>query len=306
MKNRQQGVALITAVLIVALVTTIAVAMASRQQLDIRRSANVFDGDQTWLVVLGGEDYARNVLVEDGKNSSDDTLDENWAQPVQFPFEQMMLSGQVEDMQGRFNLNNLLDGSGNVDPLALLRFERLLRLFDLDTAIAQAVVDWLDKDIDSKPNGGAEDDYYMQLQPGYRAANRLMVSASELRLVNGVTAEAYEKLAPYIVALPGSTEININTASAAVLATMADNLTLADGESLLAARDKSGFGTIAAFTQQDVIKVAAIGDVGLSLKSDYFLLNAMAEFDNSRSQQFSLLWRQNGIVKVIMRGQGAY
>jgi general secretion pathway protein K len=305
MKNRQQGVALITAVLIVALVTTIAVAMASRQQLDIRRSANVFDGDQTWLVVLGGEDYARNVLVEDGKNSSDDTLDENWAQPVQFPFEQMMLSGQVEDMQGRFNLNNLVDADGK-PTVDVQRFERLLKLFDLDTAIAQAVIDWLDKDIDSKPNGGAEDDYYMQLQPGYRAANRLMVSASELRLVNGVTAEAYEKLAPYIVALPGSTAININTASAAVLATVADNLTLADGESLLAARDKSGFGTIAAFTQQPALQTSNLDNNGLSVNSDYFLLNAMAEFDNSRSQQFSLLWRHNGIVKVIMRGQGAY
>ncbi len=305
MKNRQQGVALITAVLIVALVTTIAVAMASRQQLDIRRSANVFDGDQTWLVVLGGEDYARNVLVEDGKNSSDDSLDENWAQPVQFPFEQMMLSGQVEDMQGRFNLNNLVDADGK-PTVDVQRFERLLKLFDLDTAIAQAVVDWLDKDIDSKPNGGAEDDYYMQLQPGYRAANRLMVSASELRLVNGVTAEAYEKLAPYIVALPKPTPININTASAAVLAIVADNMTLADGESLLAARDKTGFGSIAAFAQKDA-KVAGISDVGLSLNSDYFLLNAIAEFDNSRSQQFSLLWRKgDGTVKVIMRGQGAY
>ncbi len=306
MKGRQQGVALITAVLIVALVTTIAVAMASHQQLDIRRSANLFDGDQAWLAVLGGEDYARNVLVEDRKNGDTDALDENWAQPVQFPFENMALSGQVEDMQGRFNLNNLLAADGKVNDFEVRRLERLLKLLDLDAAIAQAVIDWLDKDIDPQPNGGAEDDFYMQLQPGYRAANRLMVSASELRLVNGVTAEAYEKLAPYIVALPKPTPININTASAAVLAIVADNMTLADGESLLAARDKTGFGSIAAFAQKDA-KVAGISDVGLSLNSDYFLLNAIAEFDNSRSQQFSLLWRKgDGTVKVIMRGQGAY
>ncbi|MDZ4261574.1 MAG: type II secretion system protein GspK, partial [Pseudomonadota bacterium] len=74
----------------------------------------------------------------------------------------------------------------------------------------------------------------------------------------------------------------------------------------LAARDKSGFGTMAAFTQQPVLQTSNLDNNGLSMKSDYFLLNAMAEFDNSRSQQFSLLWRENGIVKVIMRGQGAY
>ena len=228
MRERQQGVALITAVLIVALVTTIAVAMASRQQLDIRRSANVFDTDQAWLAVMGGEDYARNVLIEDSKNSGNsDALDENWAQPVQFPFEDMVLSGVMEDMQGRFNINNLLDSSGVPVPLELARFRNLLRLLDLDPSIADATLDWLDKDVDVKANG-AEDGYYMQQQPGYRTANHLMASTSELRLVRGMTADAYEKLAPFITVLPETTPININTASATVLAILGNNLTLAD------------------------------------------------------------------------------
>ena len=308
MREQQQGVALITAVLIVALVTTIAVAMASRQQLDIRRSANVFDTDQAWLAVMGGEDYARNVLVEDSKNSgSTDALDENWAQPVQFPFEEMVLSGVVEDMQGRFNINSLIDSSGNPVLKQQLRFQRLLTLLALDPAIAQAVLDWLDKDINANLNGGAEDGDYMQQTPGYRAANRLMASASELRLVSGVTAEVYEKLAPFVTALPKPTSININTASATVLAMLGDNLTLADGESLLSARDDSGFESVAKFAQQPVFSGSSIDDIAsLDIKSDYFLLNAMTEFDHSRSQQFSLLERQNGVVKVIMRGQGAY
>lgn len=308
MRTKQRGVALITAVLIVALVTTIAVAMASRQQLDIRRSANAFDSDQAWLAVLGGEDYARNVLAVDGKESPQvDNLEEDWAQPVQFPFEDMVLSGVVEDMQGRFNLNSLLDSNKAPDPGELARFERLLKLFDLDAAIAQALLDWLDADINNL-NGGAEDDYYMQLQPGYRAANRLMASASELRLVRGVTAEAYQKLAPFVVALPTPTKININTAPAAVLAIVADNLTIADGEAMVSARDKKGYGSVREFLDnQPQLKAANIGEEGLSVTSEYFLLNAMAEFDNSRSQQFSLLWRQGGgAVKVIMRGQGAY
>jgi general secretion pathway protein K len=307
MRSSQQGVALITAVLIVALVTTIAVAMASRQQLDIRRSANIFDSDQAWLAALGGEDYARNVLAADGKNSSVDNLEEDWAQPVQFPFEGMVLSGVMEDMQGRFNLNNLIDSNGAVIPLEQQRFERLLTLLDLDQAIAQGVLDWLDSDINPRMGGGAEDDFYMEQQPGYRAANRLMASASELRLVSGVTAEAYKKLAPFVVALPKRAAININTAPAEVLAMVANNLTVADGETLVTDRGKKGYGTVQEFLDHPLLKPANINDDGLSVKSDYFLLNAMAEFDSARSQLFSLLERQQGgEVKVVMRGRGAY
>lgn len=308
MRDKQQGVALITAVLIVALVTTIAVAMASRQQLDIRRSANIFDSDQARLAVLGGEDYGRNVLAQDGKDTQVDNLAENWAEPVQFPFENMVLGGVMEDMQGRFNLNNLLDANNAPDPKELRRFERLLRLLDLDPAIAQGVIDWIDADIEPRmESGGAEDDHYMQLVPGYRSANRRMVSASELRLVSGVTAEAYMKLAPFVTALPRLTKININTAPAAILAMLADNLTLADGETMVSARDKKGYGLVREFLDnQPLLKASNIGEDGLSVTSDYFLLNAMAQFDNARSQQYSLLERQGGVVKVIMRGQGAY
>jgi len=243
----------------------------------------------------------------DGKESQVDNLDEDWAQPVQFPFEGIVLSGLVEDMQGRFNLNNLLNDDGSVNSQELQRFERLLRLFELDPVIAQAVLDWLDSDIDPRMSGGAEDDFYMQLVPGYRAANRLMASASELRLVNGVTADAYKKLAPFVVALPKRTAININTAPAEILAVLADNLTVADGETLVTERDKKGYGTVRDFLNQSLLKNRNISEDGLSVKSDYFLLNAMAEFDSARSQLFSLLARQQGGgVKVMMRGRGAY
>lgn len=301
MKRRQQGVALITAVLIVALVTTIAVAMASRQQLDIRRSANVFDSDQAWLAVLGGEDYARNVLSVDKKNSTTDALGEDWAQPVQFPFENMTLSGVMEDAQGRFNINNLLEnGASSADDLK--RFRHLLTLLGLDPAVAQAALDWIDDDI----NGSAEDDYYMQQVPGYRAANRLMASASELRLVRGMTADGYKQIAPFVVALPTRTSININTAPAQVLAMIDDTLTVADGEAMAEARDKKGYGTVQEFLATQLLQPRNVSAAGLGVASDYFLINAMAEFDNSRSQQFSLLKREGAVVTVFMRGQGAY
>ncbi len=129
-QQQQQGVALITAVLIVALVTITAVAMASRQQFDVRRSGNIFNSDQAWLAALGGEDYARNVLAVD-KDFDVDHLEETWAEPVVFPFEGMTLSGQIVDMQGRFNLNNLVE-NGEVNQKDLARFKNLLKVLDLE------------------------------------------------------------------------------------------------------------------------------------------------------------------------------
>ncbi len=311
--RHQQGVALITAVLIVALVTAVAVTMASKQQFDIRRTANIFNNDIAYQFALGAEDYARNVLESD--TSSTDHLGEDWAQEVAVPVEGAMLTGAVQDLQGRINLNSLLDGSTKVNAVMLKRFERLLRLLDLDEQIAQAVVDWIDGGIEPELDGGAEDDYYMLQTPPYRAANRLMVSVSELLLVKGVDHEAYQLLFPHVSALPNTDSgININTSSAEVLASLADNLTVADGEALIEARPDEGFDNIANFETADFNGQSLLNDHSttykkdfLGFKSSFFLVDAMAEFDQSTAQLHSLVERtKNDGVKVLMRSRGAY
>ena len=311
--KKQQGVALITAVLIVALVTAAAVAMASKQQFDIRRTANIFNNDIAYQFALGAEDYARNVLewdvTKDG--STTDHLDENWAQEVAVPVEGAMLTGSVQDMQGRINLNSLLDANDAPNAVMVKRFENLLQLLGLNQEIAQAVLDWIDVDINQRFNGGAEDDYYMLQTPPYRAANRLMVSASELLLLNGVDDEAYQLLLPHVSVLPDiNTKINVNTATAEVLASLADTLTVADGEALIEARPDDGFVNIADFIGQSVLTNHPIPQKeqdSLDIKSDYFLADAMAEFDESTAQVHSLLKRySDGRVQVVMRSRGAY
>jgi general secretion pathway protein K len=187
-----------------------------------------------------------------------------------------------------------------------------LHLLEIDTSVAQTVVDWLDKDIDPRPNGGAEDDYYMLQKPPYRAANRLMASASELRLVMGMDAvdsedvAVYDKLAPYVVALPTRTIININTALPPVLAMLANSLTIEDGESLMEARGEEGFEKVEDFIDQALLKDSDISEDGLDVKTDYFLLSSVAEFDNARSQLYSILLRSEQGVKVVMRSRGVY
>jgi len=309
--RKQQGVALITAVLIVALVTAAAVSMASKQQFDIRRTANIFNNDIAYQFALGAEDYARNVLewdiTKDG--STTDHLGENWAQDVAVPVEGAMLIGLVQDQQGRINLNALVKADGAANELMVKRLEHLLQLLGLEQGIARAVLDWIDAGITPEFAGGAEDDYYMLQTPPYRAANRLMVSVSELLLVKGVDHEAYRLLLPHVSALPNNnSKINVNTASAEVLASLADTLTVADGEALIEARPDTGFAKIDDFTNElEQLGEHKYDPAILDVKSDYFLIDAMAEFDESTAQLYSLVHRNDtGGVRVVMRSRGAY
>ena len=322
MRRRQQGVALITAVLIVALVTAAAVAMASKQQFDIRRTANIFNNDAAYQFALGAEDYARNVLEWDiTKGNPDvDHLGEDWAQVVSVPVEGAMLTGSLQDLQGRFNLNTLVDPDGQKPNHPMVeRFKNLLRSLDLDEGIADAVVDWIDED-NTNPTGfgGAEDDYYMLQNPPYRAANGMMVSTSELLLIKGVDYEKYQALAPYVTALPShETKINVNTAPPLVLSAIEIKLTPQDGEALVQTRtDKDdAFGSIDDFLGQSEItnlnlqpdEIEKLKTKVLDVKSEYFLLTAMAEFDQSTAHLSSLLKRDpNGAVHVLMRSRGAF
>ena len=310
---KQQGVALITAVLIVALVTAAAVAMASRQQLDIRRSANIFNNDIAYQFALGAEDYARNVLEWDitKAGSTTDHLGEDWAQEVAVPVEGAMLTGVVHDLQGRINLNALLKDDGTRNTEMVKRFERLLRLLGLNQEIAEAVMDWVDDEgIDPTGLGGAEDDYYMLQTPPYRTPHGKMASSSELLLVKGVDYEGYQKLAPFVTALPvRDTKINVNTASAEVLASLAENLAVTDGEALIEARPEDGFDKISSFTDElnRLSNHQGYLEDFLDVQSSYFLVDAMAEFDESIAQLHSLVHRNDtGGVRVVMRSRGAY
>src|SRR5262249_43961563 len=147
-----------------------------------------------------------------------DSLDEPWAKPiVALPIERALVAGAIADEQGKYNLNNLLNGTQkSAADVEILR--RLLASVGLDPDLAHAVLDWIDPDGDISGNGGAEDAYYLSLPKPYRAANQPMAQVEELYRVRGFDAAAVGKLKPYVTALPGRTPLNVNTASALVIA----------------------------------------------------------------------------------------
>lgn len=234
----QRGVALITALLVIALVTAAAVAMASRQQLDIRRTANILQRDQAYVYAEGAETMARVVLMKD--DPATDHKEEDWGQSgVSIPFEGGVLTGTLEDLQARFNLNNVAKGGVMYAP-DVARLTRLLTILKGKSTgedvwknaepgdLANAVADWIDSDSNVTSPGGAEDSDYLQSERPYRAGNAPMASSSELLLVRGFTPAIYREVAPYVTVLPERTLINVNTGKLEVLRTLDENITCVD------------------------------------------------------------------------------
>lgn len=295
----QRGVALITALLVVALASIAAVEMASRQHLDIRRAQNLYQHDQAYVDALATESWAKDLLASDLMGGPKDTYKDNWANLENPPeFQGAKIALNIDDLQSRFNVNSLLATNGKVDAVAVERFERLLinaaestgQRMTLSDAkrISNSVLDWIDKDVNPR-YPGAEDDYYLRLDHPYRTANRPMASVSELRLVQGVTPKLYRALKPALCALPYPTPININTANPQVIQAVL-NVSANQAKALAAARlDKfpDGFDSVAQMLQlananlQGDKKIPA---QGLSVNSSFFLLTTRVEL--GRAQVF--------------------
>ncbi len=287
---RQLGVALITAVLIVAIVSTVAAYLGLGQQVRLRQAQNLFDRAQADAVSAAVYQWAAVMLDEDTKTEKvkRDDLTETWAQALPpLPVEGGTVQGRIADAQGRFNLNNLVRGS-SPSAIDIGVFQRLLFTLGLDPNLSEPLVDWIDPDSQTRPSG-AEDAEYLALDPPYRAANRPLASIDELRLVRGFSAEAVKKLRPYVIALPAATPININTAPAPVLSAMFANLPLAAAEQLVAARNSSPWSSVNDLTA--LARQALAGRVETAVQSSYFIVVAETRYGRLERRSEALIFR---------------
>lgn len=302
--KNQAGIALIMVLLVVALVSIIATGITAKQNLSTRRTQNLLYSEQGYMYLLGAEDWAKNILGQDFKDNKTDSFNDNWATNLPpIPVEGGTIQGKIEDLQGRFNINSLLKAA-NPDQVSIKVFRNLLILNDIDNKLSDAVVDWLDADLDSTVPDGAEDGDYLNNATPSRAANRLMVSASELIIVKGFDNEKYSKLSPYIVALPEATTININTASAMQVSMLSNQVSLSEAEDIIKNRDKSGFKSVDEFMSLDSVKGKNISKDLVSVSSQYYLLKARSVIGNLKSELYSIMHRDNqGKIKVLLRSQ---
>jgi general secretion pathway protein K len=277
---------------VVAIAAVLAVELAWETALDLRRTEGLIARDQAMQFAFGAEALAGKILREDAERDSTNAIDwlgEDWAQPTAFNLDQGSMTGGIADLQGRFNLNNLVRRDGTRDEIVLRQFERLLAALDLDPAIADAVADWIDPDTNAG-FAGAEDGVYTNLDPPYRAANFWLTSISELRAVRGIEALAYARLAPHVAALPiggKATVINVNTATPAVLQSLGDDVSPANVEQWVTDREREPFENLEVF---DLYIDPALRPY-LAVGSDYFSLQGSVSIGSTRLGMYSLLER---------------
>ena len=297
LKNR--GVALITAMLITALASLVAANLAWDNALDVRRTMVLLNSEQAMQVALGAESWVVGILHQDLQDSETDHLGEIWALDIPgFPIEGGDVTGVIQDLQGRFNVNNLIDDNGRVEEDSLERFRRLLNALDLDPRFAGIAADWMDSNVEASFPDGAEDAIYTGILPPYRSANQSLTSASEFAALEGMDRQSFNVLRPHITALPGRTNVNVNTATAAVLQSLDENMSDADVEGLIAERESAGFGDI-----QTAFQSLVTPDVlnTLEEKTSYFQLKVVVRIDTVRVTLYSVLQRspQGGVTPIL-------
>jgi general secretion pathway protein K len=272
--ERQHGVALIYAMLMLAVCTGLVFPRLAQQSVSIAQTANLVDAAQAAAFANGLDEWAGAVLAEDWRVTSVDHGGEVWSSTIVVPAEQATLSGQLEDLRGRFNLNALIDKTGQENVLHVERFRRLLVILELPASLADAVLDWLDWDDVPRLPDGIESAHYTQLSPAYRSANQAFVSVSELRLVAGVTQVIYDTLKPHICVLDNSATINVNTATEEVLMALATGLDRAAAKTFVNGRKDKPVRGLADLAQWHFFSVPELESQGLSGVSDWFALNA--------------------------------
>lgn len=278
-RSDERGIALLLTLLVLTLLVALILEFDVEARREYRDAAAFRDNFKATVLARAAVQAARGVLQQDfikDKQTGEffDAPTDIWAFPISnYAIGDGVLSAQIEDERGKFNLNDLAAGG---DPIAkktkVLRFKRLFELVQVNPDLVDAIVDWVDQD-EVPEAAGAESPYYQTLRPSYRAANAPLQTLLELRLIKGVTPEIIEKLSKLVTVYPqeGESRVNVNTAGLLVLQALDPRITQGVASDIIQARP---FKTI-----QDLDRVSSFEAVGKELriqnlydiKSDLFL-----------------------------------
>lgn len=306
--KRQQGVAIITALLIVTIATTISITISTRLQLDVRRTSNLISQEQAYFYLLAAEEWSQRILQQDKKDSSSDSLDENWAIALPpLPVDGGTIQGTLTDLHACININSLIQ-EGKINQSTQNRLAQLFKTLGITNNLTQAIADWIDTDLETSNPNGAEDGYYLNLEHPYHTANTPLLSISELRLIKGFEDhKVYQQVAPHLCAFIANTAgmaINVNTASAEVLQSLSENMTKNLVDDIIERRASEPFNDIKEFTSFAKLKTIIKDTENLSTSSDYFLLRTQAKIGHANNVMYSIIYREpSGTTTIISRSQ---
>jgi general secretion pathway protein K len=319
----QKGVALITVMLIVALIAVLATQMTARLQLQMQRTTNIGSNQQAYWYAMGAEAFAKSVLKQSFEDNDEVTsLEQVWAQGEStFPVDFGEITGEITDLHSCFNLNALRtddgnNGQGTAKSTARKAFEELLIALNIEgvgsfeaESMADALTDWLDSDDSISSAGGAEDNDYAAREFPYLAANNYLASIGELRVVEHFNVTVINKLKDYVCVLPDTNlnQVNINTIAQDKPELLVAMLGISqnDATQALSSREDDGFKRVEDFFALQELSKAKISEdqrAQFTVKSEYFKLKTNTSFNNSYFAMSSIMKVENkNNISVISR-----
>jgi general secretion pathway protein K len=308
--HQQSGAALLAAMLTVALVATFAAGALWQQWKSIEVEGAERQRTQARWLLTGALDWARVILREDARagdaSAPVDHLAEPWAVPLQearlssflaaLPdgignaveddklAQQVLLSGQVNDLQGRLNVTNLLNGE-QLDPRSTLAFERLFDALGIPNAQLSLLTQGL---LSAQKQSGNS-----PLMP--QRLNQLSWF--------GISPQALQTLSPYITVLPARTLVNLNTASVQVLYASVPGLSLSDAQRLVQQRERQHWDSVEAFQKALGRTLSLEGTHSVSTR--YFEVVGRLRMPQTVLQDRSLVQRDGQDLRVIWRESGS-
>mgnify|MGYP000173184297 CR=1 FL=1 len=314
MPDKQQGVALMMVLFVFALVTILASGMISRQSLFIQKASNTLIQSQAYEYAIGAEQVARQMLFvdweEDKKEKSfTDDLEEVWgAGAAGFPIDYGVIEAQIDDLQGKLNLNSLVNTDSSKDPAVIERFKNLLLVLEIEGLTVEKLIDWIDDNDETEGVDGAEEGDYLVKEKPYRTGNQAFVSTSELMLIDGMTEEIFKKLLPHVSALPvGVKAVNVNTCSKEIIRSLPKGkiLTDAEGQSIIDHRKENIFEEYNDFKALPEFSGLELKGE-FSVNTEFFKVSSKVTLADRVSRLVSILYRDsdNGNLTLMERNQG--
>lgn len=318
----ERGAALLTVLLLVAVMSIIAAAALERLTLATRLAANSGALDQARAYAIAAETISLS-RIGDLKDRSEarTTLLGGWhGRTSRLPIPGGIATARVTDGGNCFNLNSVVAGDNpenlSVRPVAVTQFTALMELLGIDSrqasSVATALSDWIDSD-SAPQQGGAEDEYYAQYARPYRTANRMMTDASELRAVAGVTPQIYAAIRPWICALPVTdlSPINVNTLApeqAPLFAMLIPGrLKIEQARQMLAQRPTGGYGSTVRFwelpEQEGIIPDGEVREQ-VRLTTRFFHVDIMVELGDAEVTEQALIDTKDKPYRLVLRQWG--
>lgn len=265
---KQRGMAIISALLIAAVVAVLAGAMLTRQTVFTRSlEAEQLRTQGQWLL-QGGLERSRQMLWDARQKDVLTRLDQPWARAQSGVFE-----GRIDDEQGKFNLRNLVNRQ-QVDTEQLQSFERLCRLISVDPAVSRRISQRVIASYESP------------------AKYPMLRSLDDLSGIEGLDSVVLQRMQAYISVLPGITWVNGNTASAEVLSAVVPQLSLSQAHGLVAERDNGHwFINRGDFVNRLHLPQVSVDSVQVGITSEWFRLQGQARREQRRVTIDALLHR---------------